>query len=145
MQTTSVKYQFSDINYSSIDWAPRLPDVIKASHYLEKKRFVSLTKDDGSHIVWYDDGIIIKTFPNGTEKVWYPKPTMQEILDGYKRWKGGYFRFHPDGTLEYRLDGEKYIWHSGVNPTVEHGHFEWPSVHYCGNKSCDGDCGVQSC
>jgi hypothetical protein len=108
-----------------MEYCPRLPDDIWRK---VKDMNMSVALDSDEYMTWwYPDSSVNRIYNDGTQKYWYPKPTLADVVAGCVIWKGAYFRFHTNGIVECRLDPVTgtAIWHPGVNPTIETGNFIW--------------------
>ena len=142
MQTVIIRYPNTHLDIHGIEYRPRLPDYLLKVLALQR-----IVMNKNSEITeWRPDGVVIKTRADGTEKIWWPKPTLSEIMQLCKTSKGGYFRFFGNGRVEYRVHGEVLAWLEGETPYVEYGNIEFPDgdgeppEFYCINPHCDRNC-----
>jgi hypothetical protein len=148
MQTVEIKYPFSDQIFKSMEYCPRAPADIRKRLDNERNIIASL-KGPGYKTAWYSNWCVTRVYSNGTEKHWYTKPTLSDIVVGSSIWKGSYFRFHNDGTVECRIDNGTSIWHPGTTPTIDDGAFRIATVDkqpcYCEDNSCGHEFRYQDC
>jgi len=77
----------------------------------------TLYETNGSVIRWFKD-LTTEITVNGTEKIWWRRPTLQDAVD---KWTGGKsWTFHADGSVEARFmndDGiiRSYYWSGTPN------------------------------
>jgi len=148
MQTVEIKYPFSHQVFKSMEFCPRAPSDIRKRLETEPNIIASL-RGPGYKTVWYSVWCVIRLYSDGTQKHWFTKPKLSDIVVGTSIWKGSYFQFHKNGTVECRIDDGAWIWHSGTTPTVDDGHFRIESIHkqpcYCEDNSCGHEFRYQNC
>jgi hypothetical protein len=109
LQTITVEIPSTQRTFFSMEYAPVCPPSYKAE---EDAPFIIMKDTQGSLIIWWDNGIIIKTSQDGTTKTWYPKATLATAL-GFclqKTNKKAYFEFHKDGSVSSSLGLVNYYW-----------------------------------
>ena len=148
MQTVEIKFPFSELTHNSIEYCPRLPDVIHMKLGVEYD-MVTLKTDENT-TTWYSDGKVTRELPDSTLKTWFPRPTFSEAVQMSTNAVGSYYHFYGDGTVECRFMNYLSIWFPGANPEIEYGDFKYactPLLTLCRgcHEICDRDCGIQSC
>jgi hypothetical protein len=148
MQTVEIKFPFSELTHNSIEYCPRLPDDIHMKLGVECD-MVTLQTDENT-TTWYSDGRVTRELPDSTLKTWFPRPTFSDAVHMATTAVGSFYHFYKDGTVECRFMNYLSIWLPGANPEIESGDFKYSCnphliLCYCGNETCDRDCGVQSC
>jgi hypothetical protein len=119
-QTVAVEITSTQRTFFSMENAPICPPSYKAE---EGAPFILMNTTEGNLIIWWDNGIIIKSYKNGTTKTWYPKATLATAI-GFsleKSNKKAYFEFHADGSVTSSLGSVNYYWSSPINGEIEVG------------------------
>lgn len=61
-------------------------------------------------VCWKPDGTIVITYDDGTIETYYPKPTVQDVVNSRFRERGEYYRIHLDGSVEHAFGGVCFYW-----------------------------------
>ena len=106
---------------------------------------VRVTRQDGSKVHWYPNGNVQMNMTDGTCKVWYRRPTLQDAVKSNAAGRK-FFQFNRDGSLISYLAGSPYYWGppivvEPVSGTVEYS-YEHPRDGWIfESDECDcGDC-----
>jgi hypothetical protein len=112
-------------------WLPRPDSVLEQCPVRPantKKTVAVQTKD--SLIIWFPTGKCEVHMADGTEKVFWPKPTLAEVVKapGY----GQFLRFYADGAVEEKYDGVTYHWSADVEAEpLKDARIVTPAVYWC--------------
>ena len=120
LQTLTVEYPMSEKTFFSIEKAPIYPPSFKAE---EGAPFIVMKTDDECVIIWWNNGIIVKGYKDGTTKTWYPKPNLASAIH-YSinpSNKSTYFEFHNDGSVTSSVNKCNYYWSAQLNDVPEIG------------------------
>ena len=119
-QTLTVEFPTSEKTFFSLENAPVHPPSFKAE---EGAPFIVMKTDDGSVIIWWNNGIIVKGYTNGITKTWYPKPNIVSALHYSLNPsnKSTYFEFHKDGSVSSSVNKYNYYWSSPIDGIPESG------------------------
>lgn len=91
---------------------------------------ITITKLDGTIMTWDTDGFVTKTFTDGSEKIWHPKPTINEAVLFQSDHKDccnevkTYFQFNPDGSVISYFYSAPYYWSPSIYNMYEEIGFE---------------------
>jgi hypothetical protein len=94
---------------------------------------------DGTVYIWNRSrkwGECEATYKDGTVKVWYEPPTLQDAVDSKCYEKMSFLQFHSDGSVSCRGYGGHYWW-SAPRPSAAHVE-GFVTVNYCECEECYG-------
>ncbi len=98
LQTVDVQFPNSSLVFNTLELVPVNPNPYTCT----------IKTVGGSVISWHDDGTVTEKIADGTQKVWFAKPTLADAIDS--KAKGSYFKFNSDGSVEAYWYSTCYYW-----------------------------------
>ena len=89
--------------YISMEERP-VYDTVKYKWYVEPTYY----GDDGIRIKWFQNGEVVRWSPDGTETVWYARPTLEQAV--LEKWEGCFIKFNTDGSIYERTPRYRWFW-----------------------------------
>jgi len=120
LQTITVEFPSSQRIFLGMEVSPICPPSYKTE---EGAPFIVMRNTENCLIIWWNNGIIVKGYPDGLTKTWYPKVSQKDALlfSIEPTNKKGYFEFHNDGSVSSSIGHINYYWSAPVPGLPETG------------------------
>ncbi len=126
IQTVEIYYPKSEFTFHSFEPIP-------VNNRLYAKAF--LDSEDGSQTEWLDK-FVKKVYLDGTQKCWYYKPTLKDVLT--VPGNGTYTQFYKDGSVIQKLRESTYHW-SSESVDIPESDGKWMKCFCCYHHDGDSD------
>ena len=95
---------------------PKVPRAVRDFFNTEPWTHADFETTDGRLVRFKEDGHVYEFTKGGLVYEWFPRPTLDEAINGHDPDYPGCYRFYSDGTITLTMKGNYYYW-SGYNDT----------------------------
>jgi len=123
LQTVLIHMPFSPYFFNSMEEIPILPTEMQEV----AKGLLVRQVDEGVTTMWFPSGHVNRYMADGTIRIWYPKPTINDLV--LSPAMSSSFQFHTNGAVTGWYYGAAYYWSPPIESKPVDGPFETAYWH----------------